>query len=263
MVRESARVGFVEWPEGLEPVGAGWAEIAGRLVDAQLDLLITNELPFGHWIADRQLFDRDSAQVSVDAHAEGFAALMQLGIPAIVSSRPVWATNRLFNQAVAIEDGRVRPIHAKHYLPDEPGWYEANWYEAARVGFVPDDIAGMRIGVMLCTDAMFNEHARQYGRQGTALIAIPRATGMAAENWLTAGRMAALVSGSYVISSNRIGRSNGGTAFGGTGFAYSPDAKLLATTDRANPLLVIDVIPEMAVRQRSQYPCYVSEWLTS
>lgn len=253
------RVGFVEWPEGLEPYGSEWVEIAGRLADAQVELLITNELPFGPWIADRRPFDREAAQASVDAHEAGLDALEALGVPAIVSSRPVWSGDRLLNQAVALESGRIRAIHTKQYIPEEPYWYEASWFRPGEDCFSPADLLGMRLGVMLCTDAMFNEHARHYGRRGAVLIAIPRAAGTSTENWLTAGRMAALVSGSYVVSSNRCGRSKGGTVFGGTGFAYAPGGSLLSTTDPANPLLVVDVKPEVAERQRSEYPCYVSE----
>lgn len=253
------RVGFVEWPEGLEPDSTAWGEIADRLAEAEVDLLITNELPFGPWIADRRPFDRETAQAGVDAHAAGIAALAQLGIPAVLSSRPVWAADRLLNQAVAIESGRVRAIHTKQYFPEEPGWYEASWYEPGLERFTPADVSGLRVGVMLCTDAMFNEHARHYGRQGTSLIALPRAAGTETENWLTAGRMAALVSGSYVVSSNRSGRSRNGTLFGGAGFAFGPDGTLLSTTDATHPLLVVDVEPGLAARQRSEYPCYVAE----
>ncbi|WP_245427495.1 carbon-nitrogen hydrolase family protein [Pleomorphomonas carboxyditropha] len=253
------RVGFVEWPEGLEPYGPEWLEIANRLADAQVEMLITNELPFGPWIADRRPFDRETAQASADAHVRGFDALAKLAIPAILSSRPVWAADRLLNQAVVIESGRTRAIHTKQYFPEEPGWYEASWYESDRAGFNPFEISGLRMGVMLCTDAMFNEHARHYGRQGTVLIAIPRAAGTSTENWLTAGRMAAIVSGNYVVSSNRYGRSRCGAVFGGAGFAFSPDGTLLSITDSTNPLLVVDVNPDFADRRRNEYPCYVVE----
>lgn len=253
------RVGFVEWPEGLEPHGPEWAEIADRLADARLEMLVTNELPFGPWIADRIPFDRETAQASIDIHAAGLGALAATGIPAILSSRPVWAVDRLANQAVAVEQGRITPIHTKQYIPEEPGWYEASWFQPGADCFNPAEIAGLRLGVMLCTDAMFNEHARRYGRQGTAMIAIPRAAGTSTGNWLTAGRMAALVSGNYVVSSNRSGRSAGGTRFGGTGFAFGPDGTLLSTTDPANPLLVVDVQPDLVARQQREYPCYVPE----
>lgn len=69
--------------------------------------------------------------------------------------------------------------------------------------------------------------------------------------------MAALVSGSYVVSSNRVGISREGVRFGGAGFAYHPDGSLLAITTPAEPSLVVDVDPAISAHQRHAYPCYV------
>ena len=77
---------------------------------------------------------------------------------------------------------------------------------------------GVKVGALVCTEAMFNERARAYGKQGASLIVIPRASGTNLEPWKIAGAMASLVSGAYVVSSNRTGRSRGGTQFGGGGF---------------------------------------------
>ncbi|HEV2506207.1 MAG TPA: carbon-nitrogen hydrolase family protein [Mesorhizobium sp.] len=251
------RVGFVEWPEDLETGNQAWDRIADQINDARPDFLITNELPFGSWIASQPTFDPALAQNSIDAHARGIDALAALGIPAILSSVPVPAAGRLANEAIVIENGIARPIHRKHYFPQQPGWYEASWYVAGGNGFIAATAAGLSVGVMLCTDAMFNEHARGYGHQEATLIAIPRATGTATGNWLTAGKMAAIVSGSYVVSSNRSGRAHDGILFGGSGFAFAPDGELLATTDAANPLRLVEIDPQRSVRQRKEYPCYV------
>lgn len=253
------RVGFVEWPEALEPFSPEWDELSGQVLNAKLDMLVTNELPFGRWVADHRPFGRTEAQACVDVHARGLDALKKLKVPAIISSRPVWSADRLINQAIAIEKGQEREIHTKQYIPEEPGFYEASWFTPGKEFFKPADVTGLRLGVMLCTDAMFNEHARNYGRSGTALIAILRAAGTSTENWLTAGRMAALVSGNYVVSSNRYGRSVGGTEFGATGFAFSPSGTLLASTDSENRLLVVDVDPAISKRQQREYPCYLTE----
>ncbi|MFT4038251.1 MAG: carbon-nitrogen hydrolase family protein [Thermomicrobiales bacterium] len=251
------RVGFVEWPEGLDPNSPEWRDIADSVAGARVDLLITNELPFGPWIAEHQPFDRVAAEVSVAAHAAGLAALRALAAPAILTSRPVWGRDRLLNQAVLLDTGRETVVHTKQYFPEEPGWFEASWYEPGPVAFQPADVAGLRLGVLLCTDAMFNEHARRYGREGASLIALPRAAGTKTENWLLAGRMAALVSGCYVVSSNRSGRAPDGTEFGGAGFAVAPDGTVLTMTAASTPLRVVEVQPELAARQRKAYPCYV------
>jgi N-carbamoylputrescine amidase len=253
------RVGFVEWPEALEPLGREWGNIARLVARAQLDLLITNELPFGKWLATKATFSRRAAQASIDLHQQGLSCLSRLKVPAVLSSRPVAAEGRLANEAFVIERGKIRALHRKRYFPSKPGWFETTWYCAGREGFRAADVSGIRIGVLLCTDAMFNEHARHYGREGTDLIAIPRASGISADNWLAAGKMAAIVSGSYVVSSNRVGPSGDGVMFGGVGFAYHPDGSLLAVTTPAQPLLVIDVEPEISAKQRASYPCSVFE----
>lgn len=252
------RVAFVEWPDGLAAHGPEWRDMAARLNNAHVDLLITNELPFGPWIAEHQPFDRTAADASVAAHAAGVAALKELALPAVLTSRPVWGEDRLLNEAVVLAGGRETVLHTKQYFPEEPGWFEASWYEAGPVAFNLTEVGDVRLGVLLCTDAMFNEHARNYGRDGASLIALPRAASTKTENWLLAGRMAALVSGSYVISSNRAGRTKSGTTFGGAGFAIGPDGAILMTTDASNPLLVVEVHPQRAANQRNAYPCYVA-----
>ena len=117
----------------------------------------------------------------------------------------------------------------------------------------------MKIGVLICTEAMFNERARAYGRQGASLIVIPRASGTNIESWKVAGAMASLVSGAYVVSSNRVGHAKGGTEFGGGGFAYAPQGRLLSETSRANPVSTIDLDPEAVTTAQKDYPCYVPE----
>src|ERR1700722_12733592 len=94
---------------------------------------------------------------------------------------------------------------------------------------------GAKVGVLLCTEAMFNERARAYGKQGATLVVISRASGTEIEPWKIAGAMASLVSGAYVASSNRIGVSSRATHFGGGGFAYDPQGRLLAVPIAAIP----------------------------
>jgi N-carbamoylputrescine amidase len=79
------------------------------------------------------------------------------------------------------------------------------------------------------------------------------------ESWKIAGAMASLVSGAYVVSSNRIGRAKGGTQFGGGGFAYAPRGQLLAVTSAAHPLMTLELDPNESASAQSDYPCYVPE----
>ena len=253
------RVTFVEWPEGLVAAGAQWDQLKNSVAAARPDILLTNELPFGPWLADADTFSRDAAQRSIDAHEQGLEALGEFAIPAVISSRPVWNGARLANEAFAIEHGSVLALHRKQYFPNEPGWFESNWYAGDASGFNAAKIAGVNVGVLICTEAMFNERARAYKKQNVALIVIPRASGTNIESWKIAGAMASLVSGAYVASSNRVGHSAGGTHFGGGGYAYAPEGRLLAVTSAAAPLQIFDLDPQIAASAQREYPCYVPE----
>jgi N-carbamoylputrescine amidase len=253
------RIAFVEWPDALSTTDAQWDELKNSVNAVRPDLLITNELPFGPWLADRAVFSNDEARFSIRAHEAGLGGLIELALPAVISSRPVWNGKRLANEAFVLENGTVRPLHRKQYFPNEPGWFESEWYAGDGSGFGITEILGIKVGVLLCTEAMFNEHARAYGKQAASLIVIPRASGADIQSWTIAGAMASLVSGAYVVSSNRVGLSRSGTRFGGGGFAYAPHGELLAVTGPANPVQTLELDPGMAALAQREYPCYVPE----
>jgi N-carbamoylputrescine amidase len=253
------KIAFVEWPEDLSTAHPRWAELSDSVSAAHPDVLVTNELPFGPWLAEGAAFSQDEAHRSLRAHERGLEGLVALNLPAIISSRPVWNGKRLANEAFVIERRVVRPLHRKQYFPNEPGWFESEWYAGDDSGFAVAEVLGIKVGVLLCTEAMFNEHARHYGKQHASLIVVPRASGVNLESWKIAGAMASLVSGAYVVSSNRTGRSRGGTQFGGGGFAYAPQGQLLAVTSSANPLGTVVLDSEMSASAQRDYPCYVAE----
>lgn len=249
---EAFRVGFVEWPSGLTPRQAE-AAYDSILSAARLDLLILNELPFGAWLAARPLFDGGAAERSIGLHEEGLAWLASLPIRAIITSRPILAGARLMNEAVQLAGGEIVPLHRKKYLPDEPGWFEAAWYRRGDGPSEPVPVGNLLISTLLCTEAMFNEHARRAGRRGAHVVAIPRATA-GIKTWQAAAEMAAIVSGAYVISSNRAG-----DGFSGAGFAYGPDGGLIELTSAEHWLRIVDVDLARANRRKAEYPCYVPE----
>ena len=76
---------------------------------------------------------------------------------------------------------------------------------------------------------------------------------------IIAGAMASLVSGAYVVSSNRVGRAKGGTEFGGGGYAYAPHGQLLSVTDPDHPVRTVELDPAVPMSAQREYPCYVPE----
>lgn len=259
MVKPPLRIAFVEWPELLSIGDARWSEMRSAVTNARPDLLITNEVPFGPWLADIAIFSEREALLSIRAHEEGLQVLIDLKIPAVISSRPVWNGARLANEAFVLESGVARPLHRKQYFPNEPGWFEREWFRGDASGFSVAEILGIKVGVLVCTEAMFNEHARVYGKQGASLIAVPRATGTDQDPWKAAGAMASLVGGAYVVSSNRVGVSGSGTSFGGGGFAFAPKGRLLSATSADNPVQTFELDPGLADAAKREYPCYIQE----
>jgi N-carbamoylputrescine amidase len=253
------RIAITQWPEALTAGSAQWREIVNLVAAARPDILLTNELPFGPWLAEVAAFSPEKARLSIEAHERGEQALAALNVPAVISSRPVWQGSRLANEAYVIERGVSLPLHRKQYFPNEPGWFEREWYAGDTSGFAAAEVLGIKVGMLVCTEAMFNEHARAYGKQGVSLIAIPRASGTEIDAWKVAGAMASLVSGVYVVSSNRVGRGAHGTVFGGGGFAYAPHGRFIAETNSRQPMQVFELDPNETRRAQQEYPCYVSE----
>src|SRR5262245_9275417 len=98
------RIAFVEWSEALSTTEAHWGELKKSVNAAQAEILITNELPFGPWIADSAVFSEDEARLSIRVHEEGLEGLIDLAVPAVISSHPVWNGKRLANEAFVLEN---------------------------------------------------------------------------------------------------------------------------------------------------------------
>jgi N-carbamoylputrescine amidase len=251
------KLSFTQWPAGLMPSDTAWLRVAKQVREARPDVLVTNEMPFGDWLALSPSYDSSAAARSVKAHEEGLDALRELDVPLLLSSRPVFANDRLANEGFALYDCHYQRLHHKHYFPAEPGWHEDRWFGCASQGFELANFGALKVGMLLCTELMFNEHARAYGAAGAHLIVVPRATGVSVRNWHTACQMAAIVSGAYVVSSNRESLQ-GDVNFGGVGMAYAPDGDLIAVTTPTLPLISITLDLARADAQKHEYPCYVA-----
>jgi N-carbamoylputrescine amidase len=216
-------------------------------------------MPFGPWTSRAATFDESLATASIDAHEAALPALCALP-SAVISSRPVRSKSRLANEAFLVAGGTYQPIHHKHYFPQEPGFFEAAWFGAGRPGFDAIEYGGVRFGVLLCTEIMFTEWARHYRRQGVHVIVVPRASGACLGVWHAAARMAAFVSGCYVVSSNRVSpRGNCDPSFGGGGFAYSPAGELLQETSEELPFVGVQIDIDRVTHAQRNYPCYIRE----
>lgn len=252
------KVSVCQLPDELSTDDLAWKRFAQRLEREQPDVALMNELPFGPWVARENTFDAYLAAISIDANQLALATLATLP-GAVVSSRPVGNSNRLANEAFLMAEGEYRAVHHKQYFPQEPGFFESSWFAVGQSGFEAFEHRGVRFGVLLCTELMFTEWARHYRREGAHVILVPRASEISMRTWDAAARMAAIASGCYVLSSNRVSRSIAEPRFGGRGFAYSPSGELIGETSEAVPLFCVDIDLALVVEAQRQFPCYVPE----
>jgi N-carbamoylputrescine amidase len=87
------------------------------------------------------------------------------------------------------------------------------------------------------------------------VIFAPRATAAASvAKWLAVGVVAAVRSGAYCVSSNRVDAAGN---CGGVGWIISPDGTILATTSAATPCITVDLDLAAPAAARRSYPRYL------
>jgi len=231
-----------------------WDELTQHVSDERSDLVVLPEMPAYPWFASLPQFRKDVWQKAMKAHDE-FVSKLNDFLAVIISTRPIQKGEQRLNQAFFWDNGIYYPVRCKYYLPEEEGFYEVTWFHRGAKDFHTVKIRNAVIGILVCSELMFNEWARLYGRQGAHIIAVPRATVKdTIDRWLVASRMAAIVSGAFVLSSNRVGED-----FGGHGWVISPEGEVIAETSRDEPFLTVSINLKEAELAKQTYPRNIQE----
>ncbi|MCE1253957.1 MAG: carbon-nitrogen hydrolase family protein [Anaerolineae bacterium] len=232
-----------------------WQRLLNHVKENGSQLVLLPEMPFSAWFAIPRQFDAISWQNAVTSHQNWAARLKELSPALVASSQPVNDNDKRLNQAYIYEDQHLRPAHQKYYLPNEEGFWEAEWYQRGDGDFSVINSRKINMGFLLCTELWFMQCARSYGQQGAHLILSPRASGRnTVEKWLVAGKAAAMISGAYSLSSNHCDPE---ADFGGTGWVIDPDGKILAKTTPKNPIISVEIDLDKAIEAKKTYPRYV------
>jgi N-carbamoylputrescine amidase len=256
------KITVCELPNEPSSFSDAWSSLVQHVGDNQSDLVLLPEMPFYRWLAQSQDVDPVEWQRAVEAHDEWISRFGELHPAAVVSSRPVVSDGRRQNMGFCWQPntGTV-DVHAKRYLPDELGFWEASWYERGPGDFSLARVAGAKLGFLICSELWFFRHARDYGQNGAHIIACPRATPTTKlSKWMAGGTAAAVVAGAFCLSSNLSGTTSEGGDFAGVGWIAEPDqGTLLGTTSANRPFLTVDVDLADAEQAKSTYPRYVEE----
>ena len=136
----------------------------------------------------------------------------------------------------------LRPRHSF----DEPTWNEA-------VAAHEEGVARLEeLGAPVVAASRARElDGKRVNEAFVGIASLPR--------WLVAMRMAAMVSGCYVLTSNRTGTDSSGQLFGGRGWVVDPYGDLVAQTSATTPVVFHEIDTDFVARAQSEYPCYVEE----
>lgn len=236
-----------------------WNALVAHVRAKGSHLVVLPEMPFYPWVAAGPDADPAVWAAAVEAHARWIDRFPELGAVTVVGTRPVLRGGRRLNEGfVWTPESGARGVHAKVYLPDEAGFWEASWYEPGPPEFDVVEVDGVRLGFLICTELWFLRHARAYAAQGIHCLVCPRATPLSSvDKWLAGGRTAAVVAGAFCLSSNRVG-DGAPLSWGGAGWLMEPqEGRVLAVTDEVHPWTTLDLNLEHAEAAKHTYPRYV------
>lgn len=239
------------------------AALASHVATSGSELLLLPEMAFSEWLAADRTADADRWNAAVETNRRSIDRLDTLGAPFVVGTRPIVdASGSRRNEAYlwTAATNTATAVKQKHYLPDEPGYWEASWYDQGPKSFPTAPAGGAVIGIQICTEMWFLEWARHYAREGADLLCIPRATPHGTiDKWIAGGRVAAVCSGAYSLSSNLWYPEEAAADCGGVGWISDPEGHVLATTDLDHPFATAEVDLDVARLAKSRYPRYVPE----
>ena len=143
------------------------------------------------------------------------------------------------------------PLRCKFFLPDEPGSWEARWFDRGDSDFTDYHARAWSFGLNICTEWAEETYAA-YASRGVQVILSPRATfGRHTAQWLSAGVVAAVRSRAFSLLSNCVDPTG---ACGVVGWIINPDGTILARTTLDAPFATVSIDLSASAAARDDIP---------
>ena len=161
----------------------------------------------------------------------------ELGVVIIVPLFEKAKNGKFYNAAIVIgQDGKLLPTYRKTHLPQDPLFYEQNYFEHGRSGYKVYKTKFAAFAVLICYDQWFPEAARAATLSGAEIIFYPTAIGNVVgykspdgdwhAAWETVMRGHAIANGVHVVAVNRVG-SEDRLRFWGQSFACNSFGEII------------------------------------
>ena len=250
------RVTVCELPHEPAALAAAWAALTDHTIVHASQLVLLPEFAMIEPVWESRPFDIARWNALEALGASRLRRLPELRAEFVVGTRPVRVKGRCVNQGYLWSAAAgLRPLRSKYFLPDEPGSWEATWFRRGDRAFPVYYAGALSFGLNICTELWALETYADYAALGVELLLSPRATALATTaRWLAVGVVAAVRSGAFSLSSNRVDATG---ACGGGGWIIDPAGEVLAVTSAAEPFVTRDIDLTKVARARDSYPRYV------
>lgn len=250
------RVTVCELPHETDALAAAWADLAEHTLVHASQLVLLPEFAMVEPIWESRPFDVDRWNAIEALSAARLRRLPELRAEFVIGTRPVRVKGRCVNQGYLWSAATgLRPLRSKYFLPEEPGSWEATWFQRGDAAFPVYYAGPLSFGLNICTELWAVETYAAYAVRGVQVILSPRATAASTTaKWLSAGVVAAVRSGAFSLSSNRVDPTG---ACGGVGWIIDPNGTVLARTSPEAPFATADIELAASAAARDEYPRYV------
>lgn len=252
------RVTVCELPHEPALLAEAWPRLCDHAAGARSELVLLPEFAFAEPVWMAPAFDAARWSEAVAQGEAALARLPELQVPFVVGARPVLEGGRPFNEGFLwTPAGGAQRLRRKYFLPDEPGGWEAKWFDRGDASFPAYSAGDLMFGLSICTELWALENCAGYAAAGVAAVLSPRATAAATTaKWRAVGTVTAVRSGAYSVSSNRV-QADG--SCGGVGWVIDPDGEALVLTSAEQPFATCAIHTVRATEARETYPRYVFE----
>jgi agmatine deiminase len=155
---------------------------------------------------------------------------------------------KFYNSAVVINaDGNLLETYHKIHVPQDPMFYEQNYFELGDLGYKVYNTVYAKFAVLICYDQWFPEAARICTLRGADILFYPTAIGYIKghtstdgdwhDSWQTVQRGHAIVNGVHVAAVNRVGEE-GELEFWGGSFVCDAFGRVLAKAGNKEETLI-------------------------
>jgi predicted amidohydrolase len=161
-----------------------------------------------------------------------------------------------YDASLAIDrNGKIAGIGKMVHIAQQAQFFEQDYYTPASDGFCVVNLAGVRVGIVVCFDRHYGESFRACARQGADLIAIPTANTVDEPLDLFAAelRTAAYQNNVFIAMANRVGQEDR-MQFAGESMVVDPHGRILEKAGAESGLLTATLNLDAVDDARRQRP---------